>query len=145
MLIFPMQTVTTVLSECGNNIDAAIKRLTGLRLSNEDPATGSQDPPEGESCIGWLRTTCLVDCTFLPARLLNPAGLTDQLSSASAVELQTGEQWVDCLVQEMSAAKDMQDARVRAASILQHFERFVKCSSKYEVCQFWHRPCVHNK
>jgi hypothetical protein len=50
-------------------------------------------------------------------------------------EPQTAEQWIDVLVAEMLAARDMGDARARAASVLQHFERFVKQRHKNEVSE----------
>ena len=53
---------------------------------------------------------------------------------------QTGDQWIDYLVSEMAGARDMQDARVRGASVLQHFEKFVKARSKDEVC--WRNTCT---
>jgi hypothetical protein len=46
---------------------------------------------------------------------------------------QSAEQWVEFLVAEMAKCRDMADARVRSAGVLQHFERFVKARNKDEV------------
>lgn len=40
---------------------------------------------------------------------------------------------MEFLVSEMARCRDMGDARVRSAGVLQHFERFVKVRSKDEV------------
>jgi hypothetical protein len=54
-----------------------------------------------------------------PAPAAQPAG------EPAAGAPQSGEQWVETIVQEMAAARDMGDARSRASSVLQAFEQFV--------------------
>jgi hypothetical protein len=56
-----------------------------------------------------------------------------QQAAAVPAGPQTAEQWVDALVQEMAAAKDMEDARARAGKLLQAFEQFVTARNKAEV------------
>ncbi|GIL65306.1 hypothetical protein Vafri_19115 [Volvox africanus] len=126
------RTVSAVLSECGNNIDAAIRRLGELRLSVvEDtqanvcaqastpgatsglqrPADESANPPGASNAAA-------------AAAAANPgvASGGDLLPAGGPV---TADQWLDLLVAEMSAATDMVNARQRAAGFLSQFESFV--------------------
>ena len=65
-LLMHSQTVISVLSDCGDNIDAAIKRLSELRLTNAGRMV-PDEAPSGWSCNlpGW---SCMVpdwhDCTL---------------------------------------------------------------------------------
>lgn len=149
-----------MLYECGNSIDAAIKRLTDLKLSTEDAtvaaATAAASADEGgeadaRSCSPWpwpalgmlqasvLRRSVMVLCcagqTGTPGTRTPPVQEAPQgpVPTSSPGEPQTGEQWCDYLVSQMLPAKDMGDARTRAAHVLQNFERFIKQRQKEEV------------
>ncbi len=62
-----------------------------------------------------------------------------QSSSGAGAGPQTGEQWIEYLIAEMSAACGIADARVRAARVLQAFESFTKSAAAKESevgCRF---------
>ncbi|GLC37604.1 hypothetical protein PLESTB_001668800 [Pleodorina starrii] len=144
------RTVSNVLSECGSNIDAAIRRLGELRLSATADTTveaaaqaaASSSVPPAASPAGLHRTAA--DPAALPgtpallgaaaggsgggtaAAAADPAALPRGTAGAGASGgPMTAEQWVDLLVAEMSAASDMGDARQRAVGFLGQFEAFV--------------------
>jgi hypothetical protein len=102
-----LQVLSDVLVECGGNIDAAILRLGGLSLSNDNAdATAVPHFPE-------------------PAPSEQRQGLQSEPASSTPAVPQTAEQWVEYLVQELAQASDMQVAKVKARSVLQSFEGFV--------------------
>lgn len=111
--LFPgmdVKTVSTVLAECGDNIEAAIKRLGDLRLTAEEAAAANAAATEAAAAAAAAES----EGSDLPSTSQNPEGPT------------TAEQWVDFLVGEMASARDMSDARGRAALVLQRFEAFVQ-------------------
>lgn len=113
------QVLTTVLTECGHNIDLAIRKLNALHLTPTREAAHSD------------RSTA------------SPAPQTDALHAANGTATdspspassgpRTGDEWVGLLVSEMSAARDMDDARKRGAGVLQAFEQFVGTKIKAEA------------
>mmetsp|Transcript_26062 Transcript_26062/g.56904 ORF Transcript_26062/g.56904 Transcript_26062/m.56904 type:complete len:269 (+) Transcript_26062:184-990(+) len=105
------KVVSNILAECGNNIDAAIKRLGCLKLSSEEAAAEAAQEASGSTYEGRTGTPS-----------------TSQPSNTEP--LATAEQWVEFLVQEMAAAKDLQDARSRAGSVLQRFEKFMSTKAE---------------
>ena len=107
---FCVQAVTTVLAECGNDIDAAIRRLTQLKIESAEQPTAAQSPA--------------------PQPAAGPSGRQQDNfrhggEAGSSTGPQTADGWVDGLVQEMAAAKDMADAKTRATKVLHSFEQFV--------------------
>lgn len=120
------KVVQDVLVECGNSIDAAIKRLTDLRLSTEDAtvaaATAAASAELGQQGAG----------SSTQGQQASPQAGSSGTAATNPGEPQTAEQWIEYLVSEMLASKDMTDARTRAAHVLQHFERFVKQRHKDE-------------
>lgn len=116
LLCFVLQVVENVLAECGQDIDAAIRRLNQLKLSTEQ---------------GGQQAAAQPDTAAAPE---NPQQAHVQQAAAAVPSgPQTAEQWIDALVQEMAAAKDMEDARSRAGKLLQAFEQFVTARNKAEV------------
>lgn len=113
------QVVENVLAECGQDIDAAIRRLNQLKLSTEQG--GQQAPAQSDTATAPENT--------------QQAHVQQAAAAAAAVPSgpQTAEQWIDALVQEMAAAKDMEDARSRAGKLLQAFEQFVTARNKAEA------------
>lgn len=110
-----------MLAECGQDIDAAIRRLTELKLSTEQQqqqAAASQQQQQQQAAANGTSDT---------------AHLPDGGQQAAPAGPQTAEQWVDALVQEMAAAKDFADARTRAGKTLQAFEQFVTSRNKEQV------------
>ena len=121
-----------MLAECGQDIDAAIKRLNQLKLGAEHAEAGVQQAAAQQD------TAAVPDDGQQQA-----AGHQSQEAAAAATAAaaaagaqpgpQTADQWIDALVQEMAAAKDFGDARLRAGKLLQAFEQFVSARNKAEV------------
>lgn len=107
-----------MLAECGHDVDAAIRRLTELKLSSKE-----QSETTGHD------TSCAAEDT--QPHTQSTAGDGEQVTAATGP--QTAEQWVDSLVQEMAAAADFADARARAGKLLHSFEQFTM-SRKEQVC-----------
>lgn len=143
------KVVQDVLVECGNSIDAAIKRLTDLRLSSEDAtvaaatavasgahsaaASAAAEMQQQQPGLALHRDAQQAAAAAAAASQGQGAvqGEAQQCSETSGP--QTAEQWIDFLVAEMLASKDMPDARGRASLVLQHFERFAKERQKHET------------
>jgi DNA repair exonuclease SbcCD ATPase subunit len=83
------ESIAHVLEECGDDVDAAIRRLNNLQLST--PSCSKE--PEGKS---QSRSEPLQHSTV-------------------AVKAE----WVDALVEQMSVAKNVDDAKERATQVLQ--------------------------
>lgn len=117
------KTVENVLAECGQDIDAAIQRLTQLKLGAEQQASanGSAAAANGSQQQQQAQQKQQQDASTPAA-----AGA----AAADTAVPQTADQWVDALVQEMAAAKDFTDARGRAGKLLQAFEQFVTARNK---------------
>jgi hypothetical protein len=106
-----VQVISDVLAEHGDNIDAAIKHLTSLRLS---AASSSAATPEQQAAAADQQQQ--QQQAQQGAAAEGPAG-------PAAAPQKSADEWVDIVVQEMSAAKDMADARARASKVLQAFEQ----------------------
>ncbi|GFR45741.1 hypothetical protein Agub_g7157 [Astrephomene gubernaculifera] len=120
------RTVSNVLSECGNNIDAAIRRLGELRLSAAGEAASTQPAPTGAAPTHHTADAGAPGTPQAATGIPTPAALDPESNAAgSSGGPATAEQWVEVLVAEMSAASDMTDARNRAAGFLRQFEAFV--------------------
>ena len=65
-----------------------------------------------------------------------PAAQAGTANLQRGVKLKTPEEWIEDLVQQMAGARDMADARQRAASVLQSFEQAVlqTASATKQVC-----------
>jgi hypothetical protein len=122
-LLLLMQAVESVLAECGQDIDAAIRRLTELKLS----AAEQQQQQQQQQAQAAMAAPNQQHDT---ARVADGGQQQQHEQQQVPTGPQTAEQWVDALVQEMAAAKDFTDARGRAAKMLQAFEQFVSARSK---------------
>jgi len=113
------QTLVAVLSDCGDNIDQAIKVLGQLRLVAEDagPSTGPSSGGQGTPAQG-VGTPQRCD----EEQQVHQAAEGEQVPSTSGP--QTPEEWVDALVGEMAVATDVNNARARAANVLGEFEKW---------------------
>ncbi|KAF8068413.1 hypothetical protein HT031_002102 [Scenedesmus sp. PABB004] len=145
------QAVESVLAECGQDIDAAIRRLTHLKLSNAEAVAAAanggppqhqqqqqqqpqQHAPRAAANSGGSDTAHVADdrqAAAAAAEQQQQQAQAQQAAAAAQAALpQTAEQWVDALVQEMAAAQDFADARGRAGKMLQAFEAFVSARAK---------------
>lgn len=115
------KTVAGVLDECGNDIDAAIRRLGQLKLSSRASEAGS-DSAQDQAVRKAVAATA-------PEALLQQPPAAEPAASAKPAsqpgQPQTQEEWVDALIQHMSAAKDMDSARQRGRDFLTAFERAI--------------------
>lgn len=118
-----LQVVENVLAECGQDIDAAIRRLNQLKLNAEHGSATQQAAAQADTATAAADT---------PQRQEH-AQHAAVAAAAAASGPQTADQWVDALVQEMATAKDIPDARSRAGKLLQAFEQFTTTRSKAEV------------
>lgn len=126
------QVVENVLAECGQDIDAAIRRLNELKLVS----TTEHGSSAGQHAAAQPDTAAVPDDhQQQQAQAQHTAEAAAAAAAAAACQTgpQTADQWVDALVQEMAAAKDFGDARNRAGKLLQAFEQFMSSRNKGEV------------
>ncbi|KAL6771226.1 hypothetical protein ACKKBF_B34445 [Auxenochlorella protothecoides x Auxenochlorella symbiontica] len=108
------QEIAAVLEEYGNDVDAAIKRLNELQLSGAREAAPSGTPP-----------------AFIPGDHPTPGqeqqgqGAGGLPSAPPSPTAHSAAEWVEEVVREMTAARSVEDARARAARVLEAFERGV--------------------
>lgn len=124
-----LQVIADVLAEYGDNIDAAIKHLTDLRLATpstsavataEQQAAAAAAAAEQHAAAAEQRRQQEQAAAAQQERQQQPQqGAAD----AAAGQLRSAEEWIDIVVQEMAAAKDITDARARASKVLQAFEQ----------------------
>jgi len=103
--------VARVHAQSGQDLDLAIRRLSAMRLqtlgspreSTESPEPAAEAPPEPHPAASK------------PLEETTP---------------ESGEEWIDAVVGQMAAARDMADARARARTFLEAFER--QCRSRCE-------------
>lgn len=113
----PLQTVAAVLDECGSDIDQAIQRLNQLQIDQEHARRAAEGAAAGPAGPSGGST---------PTKASRPAsGDGGAAGGGSAPGPRSAEEWVDVVVSEMAAASDVQDARARAAGVLQAFQRAV--------------------
>lgn len=101
-----------MLAEFGDNVDGAIRALNELQLSA--PGTSKQHEEQAQQRQG----------------ILGPPPAPTPPETAAAPELKAEEprsadQWIDLLVEQMSAATDVADAKTRASGVLRAFEQAV--------------------
>jgi chromosome segregation ATPase len=120
------QVVETVLAECGQDIDAAIRRLNQLKLTTEQSSSTQQAAAQPD-------TAAAQDNPQQQEHAQQAAAVAAAAAAAVASGPQTADQWVDALVQEMATAKDIPDARSRAGKLLHAFEQFMTSRSKAEA------------
>nr|AGV54570.1 hypothetical protein [Phaseolus vulgaris] len=104
-----------VLQECGNDIDAAIKRLNELCLGNAD---GNRNA-EGSDVIVNLDAGKLEDNG-------NASVPEDQPTLNNHHLPVDGAEWMTFLVREMMVATSVDDARARAARMLEVLEKSIR-------------------
>ena len=118
------QVIADVLAEYGDNIDAAIKHLTDLRLSTGGGGAQPQQPQQQQqaAAAAAAQQTQGQQAQEQQRQQQGAAGAHAAAAAANG-QPQSADQWVDLVVGEMSAAGDMADARRRASEVLQAFEQ----------------------
>lgn len=64
---------------------------------------------------------------------IGPTAPAHTAEAAAEPKPKSPEEWVETLVQQMAGARDMADARSRAASVLQNFQQAVLDTSHVQV------------
>ncbi|KAK7335996.1 hypothetical protein VNO80_28181 [Phaseolus coccineus] len=107
------QILEKALQECGNDLDAAIKSLHGLHLGSADDNSQSAPHPH--------------------PNVVHTGALKENGDAASASGDQPaadnfpadGAEWIDLFVREMTCATSVDDARARAARLLEVLEKSI--------------------
>lgn len=106
------QFLEKALEECGNDLDAAIKRLHELHLSHAQGKSVTAPEADGEMDAGIENTPSVLK--NLPA---------------------DGAEWVELFVREMMSATSTDDARVRATRVLESLEKSISAGASAEAAQ----------
>jgi len=120
--------VTAVLAECGNDIDAAIRRLNQLRIASDAAAAAQQQDQQqqaGQQQHGAREPQQQQQQDQASTSNAAAVAAAPAASAAAAEGPQTADQWIDALVGEMAQATNIPDARGRAGKLLHAFEQFV--------------------
>lgn len=117
--------IASVLSEYGNDVDAAIRRLNELQLSR-----ASGDTARGTASADGSGAATPATPVVAAEEAQVEAKVVEEISPAPQ---KTASEWVEAMVREMSSARDLEDARARAARLLEAFERGVLSHSASQV------------
>ncbi|KAK4350235.1 hypothetical protein RND71_029548 [Anisodus tanguticus] len=115
------QLAEKALEECGNDLDAAIKRLHELHLVYADAKTVT----DGEMDNGEKPTNG-------PDVQSEGPSLQNNLPA-------DGAEWVELLVREMTSATSIDDARARATRVLESLEQSISVHAGAEAAQNVHK------
>lgn len=117
------------LDSCGNDINLAIQSLNGLRLNSNDQISsieGQTAPTTSGAAIQGERSEANEKT---PEASCSRNGEETQ-EQRDAVQpgpaTMAAEEWVELVVREMMTSSDLDDARVRAARVLEAFEKAVQ-------------------
>uniref|UniRef100_A0A2N9IJ93 CUE domain-containing protein n=1 Tax=Fagus sylvatica TaxID=28930 RepID=A0A2N9IJ93_FAGSY len=129
--VFPhmdIHILDRALQECGNDLDAAIKSLHELCLGSA----------EGNSVSAEVS-----DVDVEKGRLTNDENFVapDNLSVPNNLPVE-GVEWVDLFVREMMSATSMDDAKARAARLLEILEKTISSSAGAEATQNVHKEQI---
>lgn len=105
------QLLEKALEECGNDLDAAIKRLHDLHLSQAEGKSVTASEANGEMNDGIENTASVLN---FPA---------------------DGTEWVELFVREMMSATSTDDAKARATRVLESLEKSISAGASAEAAQ----------
>lgn len=134
-----LQVISDVLAEYGDNIDAAIKHLTDLRLSTASTSAAAaggstpQQQQQQQQAVTAAQQQQQQQAGAAAAAAAAAAGAEG--AAAANGRPKSADEWVDLVVREMAAAADMADARARASKTLQAFEQAAVEHSKQAATQ----------
>ncbi|PRW59117.1 CUE domain containing [Chlorella sorokiniana] len=121
------KVIADVLAEYGDNIDAAIKHLTDLRLAT--PSTSAAATPEQQAAAAAAAADQQRRQQEQAAAQQAQQEQQPQQQQQGAADAgpagqpHSADEWIDIVVREMAAATDLADARARASKVLQAFEQ----------------------
>ena len=123
------QVVSEVLERCGEDVEAAVAQLSSLELATapvaqqQAQAQQQQDAQQQVGSEGGVQEGAPASGVDVHAHehseVAGPSGLAK--ATAAGLPDPSSPEWVDGLVSEMSAAADLDDAKRRAARVLQTF------------------------
>lgn len=147
LLFVALQVIADTLAEFGDNIDAAIKHLNNLQLSA--PGTSKQHaileqqrlgilgpPPPAAVASAAAAADVITTTTTAPAAAQadeKPSAVSTSATPVPPSPSRTAEEWIELLVQQMSAATDVADAKQRASQVLRAFEQAVMQHSDQQL------------
>lgn len=111
------QVLERALQQCGNDLDAAIKSLHGLCLGSADD-TSQSAPPQPDPNVVQAVAGALGENEDASAS-------RDQPQPGSSNFPADGAEWIDLFVREMTCATSVDDARARAARLLEVLEKSI--------------------
>ncbi|XP_004303292.1 PREDICTED: uncharacterized protein LOC101292723 [Fragaria vesca subsp. vesca] len=115
------QILERALEECGNDIDAAIKRLNELHIGYGDENAAPAAEPNDIVQKGILTD--------------EEAAAASENTSAPSNLPADGAEWVELFVREMMSATSVDDARGRAAKVLEVLEKSISSRAGAEAAQ----------
>ena len=133
---FP-QIIADVLAEHGDDIDAAIKHLTELRLAT--PSSSTATPEQQAAAAAAVAEQHAAEQQRQQQQQGAQQGAAPQQAQqqqgegSGAAQPRSADEWIDVVVREMAAASDMADARARASKVLQAFEQAAVQHAKQQV------------
>ncbi|XP_061351295.1 uncharacterized protein LOC133296345 isoform X2 [Gastrolobium bilobum] len=114
------------LQECGNDLDAAIKSLHGLCLGSADENSGTAQQPQAN-----------VETEKLAGTLEDNNNRDDASASGNKPASNNlpadGAEWIELFVREMTCATSVDDARARAARLLEVLEKSISAHASSEA------------
>lgn len=126
--VFPhmeLQILERALEECDNDLDAAIKSLHKLCLGSTEGNSGSAEGSDLNAENDRLKDD---GNTVAPEYFSPPNNLPVE-----------GVEWVDLFVREMMSATSVDDARARAARLLEILEKSISSHAGAEATKILHK------
>ncbi|KAH6771916.1 hypothetical protein C2S52_005347 [Perilla frutescens var. hirtella] len=126
--LFPhmeIQHLQKALEEAGNDIDSAINWLNELHLESASQETGLP----AEEKINIEKNSTPIDAAATPS---GEPQLQNNLPADGAA-------WVDLIVKEMMSATSIDDAKSRAARVLESLEKSISVQTGGKVAEVFHK------
>ncbi|KAM0956985.1 hypothetical protein ACFX13_025804 [Malus domestica] len=122
------QVLERALEECGNDMDAAIKRLHELCLGSAEETSASAEQTADIVANGLL-------CNDEAAATTENPSVPNNLPA-------DGAEWVELFVREMMSASSVDDARARAAKVLEVLEKSISERAGAEAAQSFQKASI---
>ncbi|KAK3226423.1 hypothetical protein Dsin_006285 [Dipteronia sinensis] len=123
------ELVKSILRNHDNKIEDAIERLRALSFGDVNQRNKSEEHGNCASVPGESTAAC---------SQMSEESLGDEKTTFVGENVTDGSNWVDLFVHEMMNATDLDDARGRAARILEAFEKSLTANSKTSKEQLEH-------
>uniref|UniRef100_A0A2P2JNY6 CUE domain-containing protein n=1 Tax=Rhizophora mucronata TaxID=61149 RepID=A0A2P2JNY6_RHIMU len=114
------ELVSTIVGNHNNMVDDAVESLR--QISSSNVVESNQSECSGSSTVG--------NCDAVLALSTAPCFCISEKTSGDFDNTKVGSKWVDVFVEEMMKAVDLDDARERAAKILEAFEQNMHSHSR---------------